>query len=149
MIICIREPMNWNWPNFLTWLRILAIPLVLVLFIEGKHLPAGAWDPAAGLLFAVAAITDSLDGYLARRLGQTTPLGTFLDPVADKLIVAVALILIVSRDPRTLMILSAVVIIGREIAVSHYANGWLRSASAPRWLSLPLESTRRSCRWLD
>ena len=46
------------------------------------------WDPAAGLLFAVAAITDSLDGYLARRLGQTTPLGTFLDPVADKLIVA-------------------------------------------------------------
>jgi CDP-diacylglycerol--glycerol-3-phosphate 3-phosphatidyltransferase len=110
--------MNWNWPNFLTWLRILAIPLVLVLFIEGKHLPAGAWDPAAGLLFAVAAITDSLDGYLARRLGQTTPLGTFLDPVADKLIVAVALILIVSRDPRTLMILSAVVIIGREIAVS-------------------------------
>jgi CDP-diacylglycerol--glycerol-3-phosphate 3-phosphatidyltransferase len=110
--------MNWNWPNFLTWLRILAIPLVLVLFIEGKHLPSGAWDPAAGLLFAVAAITDSLDGYLARRLGQTTPLGTFLDPVADKLIVAVALILIVSRDPRTLMILSAVVIIGREIAVS-------------------------------
>ena len=70
------------------------------------------------MLFAAAAITDSLDGYLARRLGQTTPLGTFLDPVADKLIVAVALILIVSRDPRTLMILAAVVIIGREIAVS-------------------------------
>ena len=110
--------MIWNWPNLLTWLRILAIPLVLVLFIEGKHLPGGAWDPAAGLLFAAAAITDSLDGYLARRLGQTTPLGTFLDPVADKLIVAVALILIVSRDPRTLMILAAVVIIGREIAVS-------------------------------
>jgi CDP-diacylglycerol--glycerol-3-phosphate 3-phosphatidyltransferase len=108
----------WNWPNLLTWLRILAIPLVLVLFIEGKHEPAAAWDPAAGLLFAVAAITDTLDGYLARRLGQITPLGAFLDPVADKLIVAVALILIVSRDPRTLMILAAVVIIGREIAVS-------------------------------
>jgi len=54
----------------------------------------------AGLLFAAAAITDSLDGYLARRLGQTTRLGAFLDPVADKLMVAVALVLIVSQDSR-------------------------------------------------
>src|SRR5450432_604442 len=110
--------MIWNLPNILTWLRILAVPLLVVLFlISGRH-PAGWADPLAGLIFAIAAITDSLDGYLARRLGQTTRLGTFLDPVADKLIVAVALILIVSRDARAIIVLTAVVIIGREIAIS-------------------------------
>ncbi|HEY4973770.1 MAG TPA: CDP-alcohol phosphatidyltransferase family protein, partial [Steroidobacteraceae bacterium] len=74
--------MIWNLPNILTWLRILAIPLVVLLFLLG---PRNHWSlayPIAGLLFAAAAITDSLDGYLARRLGQTTRLGTFLDPVA-------------------------------------------------------------------
>jgi CDP-diacylglycerol--glycerol-3-phosphate 3-phosphatidyltransferase len=107
-----------NLPNVLTWLRILAIPLIVVLFRIGARDPHGPADPLAGLLFAVAAITDSLDGYLARRLGQTTKLGSFLDPVADKLMVAVALVLIVSRDPRTVMVLTAAVIIGREIAIS-------------------------------
>jgi CDP-diacylglycerol--glycerol-3-phosphate 3-phosphatidyltransferase len=84
----------------------------------GKHNPAGIADVAACLVFAAAAITDTLDGYLARRWGQTTALGAFLDPVADKLIVAVALVMIVSRDQRLAVVLSAVVIIGREIAVS-------------------------------
>ena len=110
--------MIWNLPNMLTWLRILAIPLVVLLFLFG---PRNHWSlayPIAGLLFAAAAITDSLDGYLARRLGQTTRLGAFLDPVADKLIVAVALVLIVSRDPRAIIVLTAAVIIGREIAIS-------------------------------
>jgi CDP-diacylglycerol--glycerol-3-phosphate 3-phosphatidyltransferase len=102
----------------LTWLRILAIPLIIVLCIMGKHNPAGISDVAAGLVFAAAAITDTLDGYLARRWGQTTALGAFLDPVADKLIVAVALVMIVSRDQRLVVVLSAVIIIGREIAVS-------------------------------
>ena len=110
--------MIWNWPNILTWLRILAIPLIMGLFLFGGHSPKGWAEPVAGLLFAAAAITDSLDGYLARRLGQTTRLGAFLDPVADKLIVAVALVLIVSRDPRAVMVLTAAVIIGREIAIS-------------------------------
>jgi CDP-diacylglycerol--glycerol-3-phosphate 3-phosphatidyltransferase/cardiolipin synthase len=110
--------MIWNLPIVLTWLRILAIPLVLVLFEYGRRHPAGFADPAAGLLFAVAAITDTLDGYLARRWRQTTPLGAFLDPVADKLIVAAALVLLVSRDPQSALVLSAVVIIGREIAIS-------------------------------
>ena len=86
--------MVWNLPNTLTWLRIFAIPLVVILF----YLPYNWADPAAGLLFAVAGITDSLDGYLARRMGQTSRLGAFLDPVADKLIVAVALVLLVSKD---------------------------------------------------
>jgi CDP-diacylglycerol--glycerol-3-phosphate 3-phosphatidyltransferase len=110
--------MIWNLPNILTWLRILAIPLVVVLFFLGDERSSNFADPIAGLLFAAAAITDSLDGYLARRLGQTTRLGAFLDPVADKLIVAVALVLIVSRDARPLMVLTAAVIIGREIAIS-------------------------------
>ena len=119
MITCTRgSDLIWNLPNILTWLRILAIPGVMLLFYFGAAEPQRWFDPAAGLLFGVAAITDSLDGYLARRLGQTTPLGAFLDPVADKLIVTVALVLIVSRDPRWVMTLAAIVIVGREIAVS-------------------------------
>ena len=119
MITCTRESdVIWNLPLVLTWLRILAIPLVILLFYFGVNEPLRWFDPAAGLVFAVAAITDSLDGYLARRWKQTTRLGAFLDPVADKLIVCIALVLIVSRDPRWVMILSAIVIIGREIAVS-------------------------------
>ena len=106
--------MLWNLPNTLTWLRIAAIPLIILLF----YMPYPWSDPAAGLLFAAAGITDSLDGYFARRLGQTSRLGAFLDPVADKLIVAVALVLIVSKDTRALIVLTAVVIIGREITIS-------------------------------
>src|SRR5579862_2508763 len=101
-------------PNALTWLRILMIPGVFALF----YLPYWWKDPATCAAFALAGITDSLDGYLARRWGQTSRLGAFLDPVADKLIVAAALVLIVSRDPRWLLVIMATVIIGREIAVS-------------------------------
>jgi CDP-diacylglycerol--glycerol-3-phosphate 3-phosphatidyltransferase len=106
--------MPFNLPNTLTWTRIAAIPLIVVLF----YMPYPWADPAAGLLFAAAGITDSLDGYFARRLGQISRLGAFLDPVADKLIVAVALVLIVARDAHTLIVLTAVVIIGREITIS-------------------------------
>jgi CDP-diacylglycerol--glycerol-3-phosphate 3-phosphatidyltransferase len=114
--------MAWNLPNILTWLRIIAVPVVPVLF----YLPYHWADPAAGLLFAAASITDSLDGYFARRMGLTTRLGAFLDPVADKLIVAVALVLLASKEPpdhvglewRIVIVMSACVIIGREIAVS-------------------------------
>lgn len=109
-----RRTMLWTLPNILTWVRIFAVPLVVVLFFLPYH-----WaDPAAGLLFAAAGITDSLDGYLARRLGQTSRLGAFLDPVADKLIVAVALVLLVSKDPNPVFVLTAAIIIGREIAIS-------------------------------
>ncbi len=117
--------MLWTIPNILTWIRIAAIPLIVVLF----YAPFYWADPAAGLLFAAAGITDSLDGYLARRLNQTSRLGAFLDPVADKLVVAVALVLLLSKDlpsvfglsaerMRMLMALTAIVIIGREIAIS-------------------------------
>jgi CDP-diacylglycerol--glycerol-3-phosphate 3-phosphatidyltransferase len=114
-------------PLALTWGRIVAIPLIIVLF----YLPYHWADQAAGVLFALAGITDSLDGYLARKWGQTSRLGAFLDPVADKLIVATALVLIVTRRDQPvydlgfmllrsqpIVALAAIVIIGREIAVS-------------------------------
>ncbi|MFO1465161.1 MAG: CDP-diacylglycerol--glycerol-3-phosphate 3-phosphatidyltransferase [Steroidobacteraceae bacterium] len=103
-----------NLPNALTWLRIIMVPAIIVLF----YLPYGWADPAACAGFALAGITDSLDGYYARKWHQTSRLGAFLDPVADKLIVAAALVLIVSKDPRWFVVLMATVIIGREIAVS-------------------------------
>src|SRR3982074_3346855 len=106
--------MPWNLPNSPTGPAIAAIPLIVLLF----YMPYPWADPAAGLLFAVAGITDSLDGYFARRLGQISRLGAFLDPVADKLIVAVALVLLVSKDPRALIVLTAAVVIGREITLS-------------------------------
>ena len=105
---------HWNLPNTLTWLRILMIPGVVILF----YLPFWWAHPAAGVGFALAGITDTLDGYFARKLGLTSRLGAFLDPVADKLIVAAALVLIVSADPRWYIAIMATVIIGREIAVS-------------------------------
>jgi CDP-diacylglycerol--glycerol-3-phosphate 3-phosphatidyltransferase len=119
--------MLWNVPNTLTWLRIAAIPLIVLLFFMPYH-----WsDPAAGILFALAGITDSLDGYFARRLGQTSRLGAFLDPVADKLVVAVALVLLISKDTRALIVLTAAVIIGREITISALRE-WMAEIGARR-----------------
>jgi CDP-diacylglycerol---glycerol-3-phosphate 3-phosphatidyltransferase len=119
--------MVWNVPNTLTWLRIAAIPLIVLLF----YMPYPWSDPAAGWLFAAAGITDSLDGYFARRLQQTSRLGTFLDPVADKLIVVVALVLLVSKDARWLIVLTAAVIIGREITISALRE-WMAEIGARR-----------------
>ena len=110
-----KRQSHWNLPNTLTWLRISMIPAIFALFYL---LPYPWADPATCAAFALAGITDSLDGYYARKLGQTSRLGAFLDPVADKLIVAAALVLIVSKDPRWFVVIVAVVIIGREIAVS-------------------------------
>src|SRR6476619_6050975 len=130
--------MPWNIPNTLTWLRIAAIPLIVLLFYMPYH-----WaDPAAGLMFAAAGVTDSLDGYLARRLGQTSRLGAFLDPVADKLVVAVALMLLLSKPvpplvglssdaARVVLALTAIVIIGREIAISALRE-WMAQIGARR-----------------
>jgi CDP-diacylglycerol--glycerol-3-phosphate 3-phosphatidyltransferase/cardiolipin synthase len=110
-----KSPRYANLPNTLTWLRILMIPAIFVLF----NLPYWWKDPAACAAFALAGITDSLDGYFARKWGLTSRLGEFLDPVADKLIVATALVLIVSGDPKSwFLVVVAIVIIGREIAVS-------------------------------
>ncbi|HYW93606.1 MAG TPA: CDP-diacylglycerol--glycerol-3-phosphate 3-phosphatidyltransferase [Gammaproteobacteria bacterium] len=101
-------------PNLLTVARIVMIPLFLVAF----YLPFGWSGVVAACLFALASATDWLDGYLARRWQQTSSFGAFLDPVADKLMVAVALIAILQKDPRILMALPVAIIIGREITVS-------------------------------
>ena len=110
-------PMPWNIPILLTWMRVLLIPVFTLLF----YLPKGWLDPqtvnwTAVFIFAAAAVTDWFDGFLARRWKQTSDFGAFLDPVADKLMVAVALILLVSLH-RTHAIF-AMIIIGREITIS-------------------------------
>ena len=121
--------------NILTVARIIMIPLVVVLF----YMPQGWARAATGWVFIFAAVTDSLDGYLARKLGQTSALGAFLDPVADKLMVAVALILLASYEPPMLELfafnphvvitLAAAVIVGREITISALRE-WMAEVGA-------------------
>jgi len=103
-----------NFPNALTLARILVIPVFVVVFF----IPAEWARVFAALAFAAAACTDWLDGYLARRLNQTSRFGAFLDPVADKLLVCTVLVLLVQADPTVGVAVPALVIIGREIAVS-------------------------------
>ncbi len=106
-----------NVPNILTWLRILMIPLVVGVFYSPEDwLSPRSQNLIATGLFIAAAITDWLDGYLARRLNQMSAFGAFLDPVADKLMIACALIVLVWLQRADALI--AVVIIGREIAIS-------------------------------
>ncbi len=123
--------MIFNLPNTLTWFRIIAVPLVAIIF----YLPVPWSGPAAALLFGFAGITDWLDGYLARRFDQTSNFGAFLDPVADKLIVSTALVLLVQRDPSLLNTLIAAVIIGREITVSALRE-WMSELGARAHVSV-------------
>ena len=102
-------------PNLLTSLRIFLIPVLVLCFYL---LPLDLRYLASAFIFSVASLTDWLDGYLARRMGQMTPFGAFLDPVADKLLVAVALILLVEAHASALLAIPALVIVGREIVVS-------------------------------
>jgi len=106
-----------NLPNTLTWLRIWLIPLfVAVFYLPDGWLPKHSLNLIATGLFALASVTDWLDGWLARRLNQTSAFGAFLDPVADKLMVAAALIVLV--DLQRAGIAASLIIIGREIAIS-------------------------------
>jgi CDP-diacylglycerol--glycerol-3-phosphate 3-phosphatidyltransferase/cardiolipin synthase len=106
-----------NIPNALTWLRIVMIPLfVVVFYLPDAWLSPPAKNWTAMTIFAVAAITDWLDGYLARRWGEVSAFGAFLDPVADKLMVAAALIVLVWLGRAESYL--AMIIIGREIAIS-------------------------------
>lgn len=104
----------WSIPNLLTFSRIIMIPVFIGLF----YLPTPWNHQVAAAVFMIAAFTDWLDGYLARRMGLVSPLGAFLDPVADKLMVATALVLLVADNPSPWMAICAVVIIGREITIS-------------------------------
>ena len=122
-----RRLLKTNIAIILTWIRIAAIPVVVYCFFS-------AWElsrPLAGVVFAIASITDLLDGYVARRLGQASRFGEFLDPVADKLMVAVALVLLVQGDPRAALAIVAAIIIGREITVSALRE-WMASIGQGR-----------------
>ena len=110
--------MNMNLPNLLTVLRVAVIPVVLVLF----YLPIEHSRQIATMLYAAACVTDWIDGYLARKWGQTSKFGAFLDPVADKLLVTVTLIMLLDAEVaegrgRLLAVLVAI-IIGREVTIS-------------------------------
>ncbi len=101
-------------PNFITFARILLIPVFVGIFYLPYH-----WSHIAGAaIFAIAGATDWIDGYLARRLNQTTKLGAFLDPVADKLMVVVAIVLLVEVHANPWLAVPSLVIVGREVAVS-------------------------------
>lgn len=103
-----------NIPNILTLLRVGLIPIFILFYYLPYH-----WSyMAAAVIFTLASITDWLDGYLARKWEQSTPFGAFLDPVADKLMVAVALILLVQSHANFWVTAPAMVIIGREIVIS-------------------------------
>ncbi|ROQ20095.1 MULTISPECIES: CDP-diacylglycerol--glycerol-3-phosphate 3-phosphatidyltransferase [Marinimicrobium] len=100
--------------NQLTLIRIVFIPLFVVVF----YLPFGWAHFASAMIFSVAAITDWADGYVARKYDQSTPFGAFLDPVADKLMVVIALALLVELHATPWFTAPAIVIIGREIVIS-------------------------------
>jgi len=103
-----------NLPTLLTLLRIALLPVIIVVF----YLPYGWARPVSCAIFVIAGITDWLDGYLARKWNQESRFGAFLDPVADKLMVATALILLVEFDNSPWLTVPAIVIIGREITIS-------------------------------
>jgi cardiolipin synthase len=125
-----------NIPILLTWLRIILIPLLIAIY----YLPE-AWfegigrDVSATLIFVVAAVTDWLDGYLARRWQQTSAFGAFLDPVADKLMVAAALIVLVQLG--RLDAILAMIIIGREITISALRE-WMARIGAHRSVAVSM-----------
>ncbi|MEM9622856.1 MAG: CDP-diacylglycerol--glycerol-3-phosphate 3-phosphatidyltransferase [Pseudomonadota bacterium] len=103
-----------NLPNIITLVRILLVPVFVLVYLMPGH-----WTYlTAAVLFGLAAFTDWLDGYLARKLNQTTPFGAFLDPVADKLIVVSALVLLIAHHHNAWLTLPGLIIVGREIVIS-------------------------------
>ncbi len=122
--------MQFNIPNALTWARILMIPLFVgVYYLPDSGLSGFEKNVVACALFVVAAITDWFDGYLARKLGQTSAFGAFLDPVADKLMVCAALVMLTELDRVSAPI--ALIIIGREITISALRE-WMAQIGASR-----------------
>jgi CDP-diacylglycerol--glycerol-3-phosphate 3-phosphatidyltransferase/cardiolipin synthase len=103
-----------NLPNILTLLRIAAIPIVVVCFYS----PLDYARPIAAVLFGIAAVTDMIDGWAARKFGQISRFGEFLDPVADKLMVAIVLVMLVQAQSSWFEDVIAMIIIGREITIS-------------------------------
>ena len=122
--------MPFNIPILLTWLRMALIPLMVgVFFLPGHWLTPYEQGVAATVIFVIAAVTDWFDGYLARRWNETTSFGAFLDPVADKLIVAGALLLLVQLGRTNAVI--AFIIVGREIAITALRE-WMAQMGASK-----------------
>jgi CDP-diacylglycerol--glycerol-3-phosphate 3-phosphatidyltransferase/cardiolipin synthase len=128
--------MHFNLPNALTWMRILMIPLFVgVFYFPQDWLSLSGKNLSATVIFTVAALTDLLDGYLARKLNQESAFGAFLDPVADKLMVAAALIVLVDLNRINAVI--AVIIIGREITISALRE-WMAHLGASKSVAVSL-----------
>ncbi|MCK9488061.1 MAG: CDP-diacylglycerol--glycerol-3-phosphate 3-phosphatidyltransferase [Xanthomonadales bacterium] len=121
-------------PTWLTLLRILLVPVLVISFYS----PMAGTNVIAAILFVFIALTDWLDGWLARRYGMTSAFGAFLDPVADKLTVTVVLFVIVQQDPSVLMAMLAAVIVGREISIS----------ALREWMATIGQSTRVRVAWV-
>ncbi len=119
--------MFWTVPTLMTWARIVAIPLIVAVFY--LDFPQDSRNVVATVLFVVFALTDWLDGYLARKLGQTSAFGAFLDPVADKFLVCACLLVLV--DLQRVDVFVALIIIGREIAISALRE-WMATIGAKR-----------------
>lgn len=123
-----------NLPTLLTVLRVIAIPFIVIVY----YLPISEAHLLAAILFVLAALTDALDGYLARTMALTTRFGAFLDPVADKLLVSVALILVVGNHVAPYLVVPAMIIMGREIVISSLRE-WMaelgkRASIAVSWI---------------
>ena len=116
-----------NIPIILTWARVVAIPLLVAIYYAPFNNYGAVRDVLATILFVIAAVTDWFDGYLARKWNQTSSFGAFLDPVADKLLVAACLIVLV-HDQRVHGLI-ALIIIGREITISALRE-WMASIGA-------------------
>lgn len=128
--------MPFNIPILLTWLRIVMIPLMIAIYYVPDSWMLGVGrDLAAMLVFVVASVTDWLDGYLARRWNETSAFGAFLDPVADKLVVAAALIMLVQLG--RLDAIFAAIIIGREITISALRE-WMAQIGAHRSVAVSM-----------
>jgi CDP-diacylglycerol--glycerol-3-phosphate 3-phosphatidyltransferase len=135
--------MFFNLPTLLTWLRILAIPLILLPFSDFL----GSWSvPEKGLLaaviFVIASVTDALDGILARRMGQTTQFGAFLDPVADKLLVCAALLVLLNLGRVEIWV--ALIVVGREISISALRE-WMARLGASRKIAVHSIGKIKTC----
>jgi CDP-diacylglycerol--glycerol-3-phosphate 3-phosphatidyltransferase/cardiolipin synthase len=125
-----------NLPILLTWLRIVAIPLLIaVYYLPAEWATSHERDIAATSIFVVAALTDWADGYLARKLDQTSAFGAFLDPVADKLMVAAALIVLVELGRTDAIV--ATIIIGREITISALRE-WMAKIGAAKSVAVSM-----------
>ncbi|MBL8484406.1 MAG: CDP-diacylglycerol--glycerol-3-phosphate 3-phosphatidyltransferase [Rhodocyclaceae bacterium] len=125
-----------NLPTALTWARIVVIPVFIgIFYLPDAWLPPADKNLYATIMFVGAAVTDWLDGYLARSLNQTSPFGEFLDPVADKLMVSAALIILVEFERTNTIV--AFIIIGREIAISALRE-WMAKLGAGRSVAVSM-----------